>query len=220
MGKITWLNTDIYTVPELILFGIGAFFWLLCYALTIRNIVKYQYVSISAGVIGANIAWEFLWAFVFKQDMGMALQIGYIGWFALDVYIVYSTFKYGYKQVNANIRPHFNWLFGFSIVGWLAVLYTFIKDGYDNPIGANSAYAIQLVISATCLMMLLNNLKEKAISYGAAWSRMLGSLFCGIMCIIHWTNNHWILSMVIVYMVIDVYYLVIATKQRKINNGN
>jgi hypothetical protein len=215
MKNIIWLNTDIYSIPELILFGIGAIFWILCYVFTIRNIIKYKYVSISAGVIGANIAWEFLWGFIFKQDMGMALQIGYIGWFLLDVFIVYSTFKYGYKQVNPNIQPHFKLLFAFSIIAWLAVLYPFIKDGYDNSIGANSAYAIQLVISITCLIMLLNNLKEKAISYWAAWSRMLGSLFCGIMCIMHWPENHWILSMVIVYMFIDIYYLVIATKQRK-----
>lgn len=215
MENIIWLNTDIYSVTELILFGIGAFFWILCYVFTIRNIIKYKYVSISAGVIGANIAWEFLWAFIFKQDMGMALQIGYIGWFILDVFIVYSTFKYGYKQVNDNIKPHFNLLFAFSIIGWLTVLYTFIKDGYDNPIGANSAYAIQLVISITCLIMLLNNLKEKGISYWAAWFRMLGSLFCGIMCIIHWPENHWILAMVVVYMFIDIYYLMIATKQLK-----
>lgn len=216
MKDIIWLNTDIYTVPELILFGIGAFFWILCYIFTIRNIIKFKYVSISAGVIGANIAWEFLWAFIFKQNMGMVLQIGYIGWFLLDVFIVYSTFKYGDKQVNANIKPHFKLLFGFSIIAWLAVLYPFIKDGFDNPIGANSAYAIQLVISITCLIMLLNNLKETGISYWAAWSRMLGSLFCGIMCIMHWKENHWILSMVIVYMIIDIYYLVIATKQRRV----
>lgn len=216
MENIIWINTDIYSVTELILFGIGAFFWILCYVFTIRNIIKYKYVSISAGVIGANIAWEFLWAFIFKQDMGMALQIGYIGWFILDVFIVYSTFKYGYKQVNDNIKTHFNLMFAFSIIGWLAVLYTFIKDGYDNPIGANSAYAIQLVISITCLIMLLNNLKEKGISYWAAWFRMLGSLFCGIMCVIHWSENNWILSMVVTYMVIDIYYLIIATKQLKL----
>lgn len=43
---------------------------------------------------------------------------------------------------------------------------------------------------------------------------MLGSLFCGIMIISHWPENHWIVSMVIVYMIIDIYYLVIATKYR------
>lgn len=212
-----WLNLETYTGLELALFGIGAIGWLLCYAFTIRGIFKYKFVGISAGVVGANFAWEFLWAFVFKQDMGKLLQIGYVGWFLLDCIIVWGIYKYGKKQVNDKIKPHFNFLFTFSIIGWLAVLY-FFTQGFiyeTTAIGANSAYAIQLVISATCLIMLINNPDEVGNSYIAAWGRMLGSLFCGIMCIIHWKENYWIPSMVVTYMIIDIYYIVIATRNLK-----
>ncbi|MDF2438701.1 MAG: hypothetical protein K0Q95_3077 [Bacteroidota bacterium] len=211
-----WLNTKTYSNIELILFGIGAFFWILCYIFVIRGIIKYKFVGISASVVGANIAWEFLWAFVFRQDMGYALQIGYYGWFLLDVFIVYSTFKYGYKQVLPQNQKYFKTFFAYSIVAWLLILYFFIKDGYDNAIGANSAYAIQLLISASCLGMMLRAPLEKGISYIAAWSRMLGSFFCGLMCIIHWPENHWILVMVILYMVIDIFYLYTASKSQSV----
>jgi hypothetical protein len=210
-----WLNTAKYSSAELVLFGIGAFFWLLCYVFVIRGIIKYKYVGISASVVGANIAWEFLWAFVFRQDMGMVIQIGYYGWFALDVFIVYSMFKYGHKQVHQEAHKHFKLFFAYSILAWTLVLYFFIKEGYDNSIGANSAYAIQLLISASCLGMMLRSPLEKGISYIAAWSRMLGSLFCGIMCIIHWPENHLILMMVILFMLIDIFYLWTATKNLK-----
>lgn len=210
-----WLNTSKYTSTELILFGIGAFFWILCYAFVIRGIIKYKYVGISASVVGANIAWEFLWAFVFRQDMGMVIQIGYYGWFALDVFIVYSMFKYGYKQVLPQNQKYFKTFFAYSILAWTVLLYFFIKEGYDNSIGANSAYAIQLLISASCLGMMLRAPLEKGISYIAALSRMLGSLFCGIMCILHWPENHLILTMVILYMIIDIFYMWIATKNLK-----
>ena len=212
-----WLNTATYTIPELVLFGIGAFFWILCYIYVIRGIIKYKFVGISASVVGANFAWEFLWAFVYRQDMGEIIQIGYYGWFALDCFIVFSMFRYGYKQALLQNRKYFNSFFAYSILAWTAVLYYFIKDGVDNAIGANSAYAIQLLISASCLGMMLRAPLEKGISYIAAWSRTLGSLFCGIMCIIHWPTNHWILSMVIAYMVIDIFYLVIASKNIKFN---
>ena len=212
-----WLNTATYTIPELVLFGIGAFFWILCYIFVIRGIIKYKFVGISASVVGANFAWEFLWAFVYRQDMGEIIQIGYYGWFALDVFIVFSMFRYGFKQALPQNRKYFNSFFAYSIFAWTIVLYYFIKDGVDNAIGANSAYAIQLLISASCLGMMLRAPLEKGISYIAAWSRTLGSLFCGIMCIIHWPDNHWILSMVIVYMVIDIFYLYIATKNIKFN---
>ncbi len=214
-----WLNTQTYTTLELNLFGVGAFFWLICYLFVIRGIIKYKFVGISAGVVGANIAWEFLWAFVFKQDMGKLLQIGYLGWFLLDCFIVWGIYKYGSKQVNEKVKPHFKFLFTFSIIGWLAVLY-FFTYGFvyeTTQIGANSAYAIQLLISVSCLLMLINNPTEKGISYIAAWGRTLGSLFCGIMCIMHWKDNLWIPTMVVVYMIIDIYYLVMATKKIKTN---
>lgn len=212
-----WLNTSKYTVPELVLFGIGAFFWILCYVFVIRGIIKYKFVGISASVVGANFAWEFLWAFVFRQDMGQAIQIGYYGWLALDVFIVYSMFKHGHKHVLPQSQKYFKLFFGYSIAAWGFILYFFIKGGFDNSIGANSAYAIQLLISASCLGMLLRAPFEKGISYIAAWSRTLGSLFCGLMCILHWPENKWILSMVIVYMLIDIFYLWIATKNLKQN---
>ncbi|MFI5151559.1 MAG: hypothetical protein ACHQRM_17670 [Bacteroidia bacterium] len=211
-----WLNTAVYSNTELILFGIGAFFWLACYLLIIRGIVKYKFVGISASVVGANIAWEFLWAFVFHQDMGKLIQIGYYGWFALDCIIVYSIFKYGDKQSSAQNKKYFKAFFAYSILGWLVVLYFFIADKCDNSIGANSAYAIQLLISASCLGLMLRFPLEKGISYLAAWCRMLGSLFCGLMCILHWPDNHWIASMVVVYMIIDVFYMVVAWKNVKI----
>jgi hypothetical protein len=212
-----WLNTSTYSTPELILFGIGAFFWILCYIFVIRGIIKHKFVGISASVVGANIAWEFLWAFVFRQDMGEIIQIGYYGWFALDCFIVFSMFRYGYKQALPQNQKYFNLFFGYSIIAWVVVLYFFIKGNYDNAIGANSAYAIQLLISASCLGMMLRAPFEKGISYIAAWSRTLGSLFCGIMCIMHWPDNKWILSMVVIYMFIDIFYLYIATKNLKVN---
>jgi hypothetical protein len=210
-----WLNTAVYSNTELILFGIGAFFWIICYIFVIRGIIKYKFVGISASVVGANIAWEFLWAFIYRQDMGQVIQIGYYGWFALDVFIVFSMFRYGYKQVLPQNQKYFKLFFGYSIFAWLLLLFYFIKDGYDNPIGANSAYAIQLLISASCLGMMLRSPLEKGISYIAAWSRMLGSFFCGLMCVIHWPQNHWILLMLILYMIIDIFYLWIATKNLK-----
>lgn len=216
MDNNYWLNRAAYTLPELILFGIGAFFWILCYVFVIKGIIKYKFVGISASVVGANFAWEFLWAFVFRQDMGEVIQIGYYGWFALDCFIVFSMFRYGYKQVLPQNKKYFAWFFGYSVIAWLAVLYYFISDHYDNAIGANSAYAIQLLISASCLGMMLRAPLEKGISYIAAWSRMLGSLFCGIMCILHWPGNHWILVMVIAYMLIDIFYLVLATKNLRV----
>jgi hypothetical protein len=209
MENIVWLNTTNYTLTELILFFIGAICWVLCYVFIVRDIYRFKYVGIPAGVVGANFAWEFLWAFVFHHDMGMLIQIGYYGWFVLDCFIVANMFRYGYKQVKPAFQKDFNLYFGFSIAAWLVVLYFYIENKYDNPIGANSAYAIQLLISVTFVMLLLNVDKVRGkLNPLSNWLRMLGSLFCGIMCCMHWPKNTWIASMIVVYMIIDIYFLV------------
>lgn len=208
MENIVWLNTTEYSMAELGLFFTGAICWVLCYVFIVKDIYKYKYVGIPAGVVGANFAWEFLWAFVFHHDMGYLIQLGYYGWFILDCIIVFNMFRYGYKQVRTENQKNFNLFFAFSIAAWFLVLYFFIGNGFDNPIGANSAYSIQLLISTTFVMLLLNIDKVRGkLNPFSNWMRMLGSLFCGIMCCMHWPENTWILSMIIVYMIIDIYFL-------------
>src|ERR1700733_5173144 len=108
--SIIWFNSKEYTPLQLWLFGIGAAFWVLSYVFIVRNIVKNKFVEMPAGVLCANITWEFLWAFVFTQNLGEVIGIGYKLWFFFDVYVVYSFYRYGYKQIHASMLPYFKWM--------------------------------------------------------------------------------------------------------------
>jgi hypothetical protein len=214
MNDIVWLNTNEYSNTELFFFFAGAICWIAAYAFIIKDIYKNKYVGIPVGVVGADIAWEFLWTFVFKHNMGFLLQLGYYAWFVLDLIIVWNTFRYGYKQVHTDMQKYFKLLFGFSIFAWLVVLYFFIENGYDNAIGANSAFIIQLVISFTYLMLLLRIDKFRGkLNVSISWLRMFGSLLIGVMCIMHWPQNTWITSMVVIFMMIDIFFLVLMYRK-------
>src|SRR4051812_28727511 len=113
--SIVWLNFEYYTTLQLILFGIGALLWLVNYGCLIQKIRKEKFVEMPAAVLCANFAWEFMWGFVFTQNMGEILGIGYKAWFVLDCYIVYGFYKYGYKQVSPSIVPYYRSLFTFAL---------------------------------------------------------------------------------------------------------
>ena len=91
-------NTVDYTVPQLILFGIAAAYWVWVYIVVIRDIIKNKFVGIPVLAVCSNISWEFLWSFVFYTNMGALFEWGYRAWFILDVFIFYSILRYGKMQ--------------------------------------------------------------------------------------------------------------------------
>ncbi len=214
---IIWLNLDYYTPLQLILFGIGAVFWLVNYAYIIKNIIKHKFVEMPAAVLCANFTWEFLWGFVFEQNMGAVLGIGYKLWFVLDIFIVYSFYKYGNKQVTKPFIPYFKELFSFALVSWLIVLYFFYKNNYDNPIGANSAYVINILISSLYVLMFIRLEDKSVLSFTTAWTKCIGTAMISLMCILRWPENTWLISMCLVCFLLDIYYIYIFKKAKSIN---
>jgi len=162
-----------------------------------------------AGVLCANITWEFLWAFVFTQNMGEVIGIGYKLWFFFDVYVVYNFYRYGYKQIQVSMLPYFKWVFSLSLIAWLVVQYFYIKDGFDNPIGANSAYIINILISSLYIFLFLRLEDKSLISFTAAWARGLGTGLISVMCILKWPENHWLTCMCIICFLLDSFNLIL-----------
>ena len=102
-----------------------------------------------ARAVVANFAWEILWGFFFKPDMGLVVWWGYRTWAILDIGIVYLLFKYGRKQlITQNGQAYFVPTVIFGLIAWFASLYFFVHDGYDISIGANGAYIMNMMMSA------------------------------------------------------------------------
>ena len=91
-------NTADYSVPQLVLFGVAAAYWVWVYVVVIKDILKNRFVGIPVLAVCANIAWEFLWSFFFYTNMGAFFEWGYRAWFILDVFIFYSVLRFGKIQ--------------------------------------------------------------------------------------------------------------------------
>jgi hypothetical protein len=208
--ETVWLNTTDYTPAQLLLFAVGCLGWVVSYAAVLLRVRRIRFVEIPAGAVVANVAWEFVWGFVYTTSMGMLFAWGYRIWFFLDIFIVYMLFKYGAKQivdspVLANVfRP----AAAFGIVSWGVALYFFIGGGYDTSYGAISGYILNVMMSALyCVLIVKQADNVRLFSGVVAWSKMLGTLLLSIFNFWVRPQDHLLMTLYTVTFMLDVLYI-------------
>jgi len=180
-------NTDVYSIPELVLCCTGGAMWAILYVIMLFRIRKYKYVEMPYFVAAGNIAWEFLWAWVFSDliDLGAAYVFLYRAWFFLDCLIFYYVVRYGSLQTNnPHIKKHFKPIVLGTMLIWMGLIFSFVKSGYDLPLGVNSAYILNLAISVLYILLFMRQRESGDFSKAVAWLKMLGS---GVITIAFWT---------------------------------
>jgi hypothetical protein len=209
MDGVVWLNTAKYSEPMLLLFGIGCVLWAVAYVGVLQKIRTRRYVEIPAAAVVANIAWEFVWGFVFTTDMGMLFQWGYRIWFFLDVFITWNLFRYGPRQIsNATLRRWFAPATVFGLAAWTAMLYFFVKQGMDSPYGGISGYILNVMMSALYIVLLVQQNDLRDFSYLVAWSKMLGTGILSVFNAILVPQNGFLMTLCAVTFLLDVAYIV------------
>ena len=197
-----------YTWPELILFAGGCLMWVAAYALIIRNARKYRLVDMAIAAGCSNFAWEFLWSFPFKTDMGWFLVWTYRAWFFLDIYIFWLMLEYGPAQVKSPLtRRFFKPLCVAMLGGFTLIYFFFIKEGHDTLIGANSAYIAQMFVSVLSLALLLGNPGLQGFSFHVGWLRSFGTGANTVFMFLHYRGNHFLHSMAATSFIIDMVFL-------------
>jgi hypothetical protein len=213
--NMTDKNCVPYTIVELCLFAGGCLMWVGAYYFIIMNARKTKLVDMAMVACCSNFAWEFLWSFIFRMDMGWFLVWTYRAWFFCDVYVFWLVLQYGSEQVNSPwIAKYFKPLCGVTLL-WFGVLYYFfIKEGYDTSIGANSAYIAQLFISVLSFTLILKNPELKGLSWPVGWLRSFGTGANTVFMFLHYPHNHFVHSMAASAFVIDMAYLWIFLRFR------
>jgi len=209
--KESLLNLKDYTPAELLFFGAGCFLWIVVYYFTLRNITRQKFIEIPLITVCGNIAWEFLWSWVFRTDMGSLFVWGYRTWFFMDCFIVYGLFRYGYKQLTIPaLRKHASQLIVFGIAAWLVVLYFYIKN-YDAPISKNGAYSgfiLNVIISALYISQFFRLSNPQLFSKPIAWSKGVGTALISVFCFLHFTDG-FLRSLCVLNALLDGLYLYI-----------
>jgi len=210
-----YLNFCAYSPLEIGLVLVGTIFWALAYGIIILESGKKQFVEMPAAAAAANIAWEFVWGFLFVTDLGLVFVWGLRIWFFLDIFIVYRLFKYGFKQVNTPfLVQNFKFLLAISILAWGILFYFFIQEGYDTSMGATSAYIITPPMSFLYLVLFSFVHNAKLFSYQTAWYKMIGSGFMLIFVFLHYPKLHFLQTLALISLWLDVWYIYIFHKQK------
>jgi hypothetical protein len=202
-----WFNTAEFTVFQLALFSAGCIGWVIAYVGTALTIRKRKIVEIPAGAVAANVAWEFVWGFIYGSTMGRAFTCGYALWCLQDLYITYSTFKYGDKQVsNPHLRRWFKPAMAFGIIAWGFAIFYFVADGFDNGYGAMSGYILNVMMSAMYILLLLQG-NARDFSALVGWSKMIGTGLLSVFGFIVNRHNTFLMALCAITFVLDIIYI-------------
>jgi hypothetical protein len=211
-----WINLVDYTVLQHVLFATGCLGWVVVYLLVIKAIREDKFVEVPIIAITANFAWEFLWSFVFKTNMGELYVWGYRLWFFLDCFIVGGTFLYGSKQIDIPaLKSKFKGVFLFSIASWFVILYYYIKE-YDLPLshmGAYSGYILNVMMSAMYIPLYLRIGKQFKFSLWGAWLKGVGTFLISIFCFLKFEDK-FLLGMCVITAILDAFYIYYVAKKK------
>lgn len=205
-----------YTWWQLFLFAGGCILWVVAYGIIVRNAFKLKFVDMAAIAGFSNFAWEFVWSFPNRTDMGWFLVWTYRAWWALDIVIIWKTLQYGGLEYRPGaVTRHFK-AFGVACIAGFGLLYFFfVKQGLDEPIGATSAYICQLILSWTCLWTLLANPEERRFSLWVAWLKGYGTAMNTVFMYIHYPQNHFVHALATLAFVMDNLYIWTLWKRLK-----
>jgi hypothetical protein len=194
----------------LLLFGGGALLWVIVYGIYIWQAIKHRFVELPLFGACADIGWEFSWGVLLRTNMGSLFQWGYRSWLLLDVFIFYAVLRYGRDDVETPaIRRHFVPIMLGTAIAWAALTWAMAASSLDTPTGANSAYLVNVSLSATYLLALFQRRGVVRGSFVAAWLKMLGTGVTSVFMLIYppYGGNRFLQFLVVLTTLLDCGYL-------------
>jgi hypothetical protein len=212
---LKWIRFDLYSVADIMLILIGTVLWNIAYFIIIKNAFRNKFVEMPVAAGASNIAWEFVWGFLFTTNMGLLFVWGLRIWFFMDVLIFIALMMYGKKQIkNAILSSAFSWIEPALIISWGFIFWAFIKEGYDTAMGATSAYIITIIMAWVYITNFLNN-DAKYFSIHVAWTKGLGNFLMTVFVFNHYSEGMWFLKcMTIIVTILDLIYLIMVAKSK------
>ena len=202
-----WINTSDFSTTGLLFNGLGCVFWVIAYIAIVRTMVQKKFVEMPFFIAAGNLAWEFVWSFIYFPDTGILFAIQYQAAFLLDCFIFYYVLKYGAQQVKIpELKKHFKTICILSLTGWFVLNYYFVKEGFDTSIGATSGYILNLIISILYPISMLQN-GAKQYSKTVAWSKMLGTGLISVSLFFFYPAAHFIQSLGLLVLGLDIFYI-------------
>ena len=212
---VKYVNLCDYSITEIALILIGTIFWNIVYVIIIRNGFKNKFIEMPVPAAASNLAWEFVWGFLFVTDLGLVFVWGLRIWFFLDLFIFWIVLKNGSKQLSTPffIR-YFKPIEILSVIAWGLTFYFFIKGGYDTSMGATSAYIITVIMASLYFIFYMSSGKHaREYSFTAAWCKGLGNLLMTVFVFMHYPTMYFLQLLSVIVFIFNILY-VVSVKQR------
>jgi hypothetical protein len=199
----------------------GCALWILAYVLSLVKAQRDRAPGLPTLAICLNFSWEFLYAFVLPNPVGLWRFFG-TAWFFLDIAIVYQLLRFGpAHQSHPWMARHFTLAVAVATLlggfGQLAFIVT-----YRDALGLVVAFGINLVMSVAFVNLALSRRGQLGLSLGAAWLKMLGTLGTSVMCHVlvpafnpHLESVAFLTFLCIAIFCFDVLYLVLLYQRRR-----
>jgi len=202
----------------LLLTLISGIAWTVVYIGLIRNGFKYKTYGMPLFALALNIAWEGIYTFndIFVHPALDSVQT-YVNliWFALDVVIVITYFKYGKQFFPDKAKQYF---IGFSVLAFAASLAMQLAFYFSfAPIAAAqySAFLQNAAMSILFLNMLFMRPNTKGQSVTVAVAKWLGTLAPTLLMGLVQQVNPYILVVGAICSVFDLIYIYFIIKLKR-----
>lgn len=208
---------DAYSHLELFFYLGGFLLWGVAYGLLVVRIPRQRFVEIPFFAVCGNVTWEFLWGFVWKVEMmGDTLQWFYRLGCVLDLCILAFLFRYGAKQISLPIlRRCFHPILLASLAGWTTFYWTFRNQGYDLPLGSNSAYVVNVVMSVLYIGLVLRMRDTAIFSMDIGILKGLGTGMVTVFVFLAYPDNRFVQTLGVITALLDTTYLVVLRLRQR-----
>lgn len=174
---------------------VSGIFWTVAYILIIIRGFKDKTSGMPLLVLGLNISWEFIFAFLgtpFVSENSLlnltqqtAVQRGVNAvWFLFDCVILYLKFRYGRDEFKASMPNAPKWMFYPELILILGISFgavLFSINEWNDHNGVYAAYLQNIFISSLFIPMLYRKGSGAGQSMGIAICKCLGTVAPGLM---------------------------------------
>tara|TARA_B110000211_G_C14074585_1_gene551473 strand:- start:196 stop:894 length:699 start_codon:yes stop_codon:yes gene_type:complete len=210
-----WINTAKYDTTGLIFNGIGCLFWVVCYIVLIRTIVKKKFVEMPFFIAAGNLAWEFIWSVFYHPDTGILFSLSYQSAFLIDCFIFYYVIKYGADYIKIpEIKKNWKLICIGLLLGWIPLNFFFVYNNLDTCIGGISGYILNIIISVLYPWVMLQT-GAQHYSKLVAWCKMLGTGLISVSMFIFYPENYFVQTLAVLVLILDCYYIYLLNKKKK-----
>lgn len=174
-----------------------------------------------------NLAWEFTFSFIYPPGDLIFAKIIFIVWLVLDLIILYTFFKYGYKNLKCKniINKREVYIFTITIIIFSIIFMTLAGKEfsvlYENNITQASGFIANLqnlIMSILFVSMILNRGDTRGQSMSIAIFKWIGTLTIAILKFNNMlpsiNTELFVIALIQVFDILYIYLIYIFSKKK------